>query len=332
MMNVPPLAEFASALVVKPSSLGDIVHTLPSVHAIKQAHPRLKLRWVVKPEWRPLLEEAAAVDGIIDYPQREFRGLAGKARAAAWAYQLNRAERESPEIVLDFQGLLRSAMIASARGSRPIVGLSDAREGSRLSYDHVVPVDASAHAVDRYLTLVRALGVPVASAVFPLPGGEPVAALEGQRFVVIHPWSRGRQKSLGTHELQVLCDCLTTTRVVIVGVHASPPALRGGHITDLTNQTSLMQLIWIMRAAGYVISVDSGPMHIAAAVNPGTLSIHTWSDPRRVGPYQPECLVWKAGRIAHTRDFSAGECGSNSLFGEGDARRVADAALRRLRG
>ena len=118
---LPDLRDFASVLIVKPSSLGDIVHALPVAHAIKAAHPHLKLRWIAKPEWLPLIEGSPDVDEVIAFPQKEFRGIAGKARALAWAARWNKAEREEPEMILDLQGLLRSALISSGRGSHPII-------------------------------------------------------------------------------------------------------------------------------------------------------------------------------------------------------------------
>ena len=66
------------------------------------------------------------------------------------------------------------------------------------------------------------------------------------------------------------------------------------------NQTDLLQLIWL-RGASFIISVDSGPMHIAAAITPDLLSIHTWTDPRRVGPYNPDAWIWKNQRIEQVR-------------------------------
>jgi ADP-heptose:LPS heptosyltransferase len=71
---------------------------------------------------------------------------------------------------------------------------------------------------------------------------------------------------------------------------------------DLTNQTSLLQLIWLIRAARFVISVDSGPMHIAAVLTANLLSIHTWTDPRRVGPYNPNAWVWKNGHLLRVNE------------------------------
>ena len=329
-MSLPSLLDFQSALIVKPSSLGDIVHTLPAVHALKTAHPHLNIRWIAKPEWLPLLDGVPDVSQTIPFPQADFRGMGGFAKAALWAAGWNKTGRTLPEIVFDFQGLLRSGLISITSGSRPVVGLSDAREGAGRFYDHIIPVDANAHAVDRYLAIPRAFGIDVApqDIVFPLAAGQPREV--PPRFVLIHPYSRGEGKSLGSHELQVLCDCLTTVPLVIVGRTSSPPTLRGRHITDLTNQTSLPELVWLMRQAAYVISVDSGPMHIAAAVNPNTVALHTWSDPRKVGPYSSTALVWKAGRLAHRQELTAEECETSAALTEGDARRIADFLQQKL--
>jgi heptosyltransferase I len=74
---------------------------------------------------------------------------------------------------------------------------------------------------------------------------------------------------------------------------------------DLTNQTSLLQLIWLIRAARFVVSVDSGPMHIAAAVNDNLVSIHTWTDPCRVGPYNPKAWIWKHGQLLRAGELES---------------------------
>lgn len=326
-MSLPSLSDFRSLLVIKPSSLGDIIHTLPAVHAIKEAYPHLYVRWIAKPEWLPLLHGVPCVNESIAYPQSTFRGLGGFTRAALWSAEWNKRPRPQPELVLDFQGLLRSGLLALTSGSGPVIGMSDAREGAGQFHDHKVPVDSQAHAVERYLAIPRYLGIEPHPVTFPLPQGEPMTV--AQRFVLIHPYSRGKGKSLGAHELQVLCDCLTLP-VVIVGVTPNPISIRGNHVTDLTNQTSLAQVIWLMRQAAFNVSVDSGPMHIAAAVNDSTLGIHTWSDPRKVGPYNSHACVWKAGRIANRADLTPEECETDAAITEGDARRIADYVLRQL--
>ena len=328
----PPvdLRDFKSVLVVKPSSLGDIVHTLPAARLIKQAHPHLKLRWIANSEWTPLIDGCAFVDEVISFPRKEFRGVAGGLRSLAWAAQWNRTARETPEIVLDFQGLLRSGSISFTRGSDWIVGMSDAREGASGFFDQVVPVDPQAHAVDRYLEIVRALGIEFGApdVVFDLPEGAPPSGFDAsQPFVLLHPYSRGEGKALEPAVLQTLCDALTGARVVIVGVADPAPVVSGGHVIDLTNRTTLPELIWLMRRARACVSVDSGPMHIAAAVNDRTLGIHTWTDPRKVGPYNGNAWVWKAGRIARRTEFSDEECLTDVQVSESEARGIADFVL-----
>ena len=328
-MARPDLRDFRSVLVVKPSSLGDIVHTLPAVHAIKTSFPHLQLRWIAKPEWLPLIEGSPDVDQTIPFPQREFKGLRGAGRLASWTRLWNATPRELPEMVLDFQGLLRSGLISKTSGSSPILGLSDAREGAHRFYDHTVPVDASAHAVDRYLELPHWLGACIDPVVFSLPPGDAWPGRLPDRFVLLHPYSRGAGKALDHAELQVMCDALAPAPAVIVGVSRDVPNITGGHVLNLTNQTSLAELIGLMRRAAAVVSVDSGPMHIAAAVNDATLGIHTWSDPRKVGPYNPEAWVWKSGRIARRSEFSAVECGQSGAVSTEDALRMADFVVRR---
>jgi ADP-heptose:LPS heptosyltransferase len=330
---LPSLADFRSALIVKPSSLGDIVHTLPAVHAIRQAYPELKLRWLANTEWCPLIQGTAWLDEVIAFPRKTFRGVTGILQARRWAQKALPTQAPS-EIVLDFQGLFRSALLARASGSRPIVGLSDSREGARHLHDHIVPVNATAHAVERYLQLPQAFGIPVAAKdlCFPLAeGSAPKNWPERDDLIVIHPWSRGAGKSLSDEALQALCDSLAPHPVVLVGMSESKTRPRGAHIDDFSHRTTLPELIWALRQARWVISVDSGPMHIAAGVNNHTLGIHTWSDPRKVGPYNPRAWVWKAGRIARRTEFTPAESTQDWIVTPEAAEQIAAFVIQQIR-
>lgn len=334
--SVGDLEGFPSVLILKPSSLGDVVHTLPAVQMLRHAMPHARFRWLANTEWMPLLEGSGIVDEVLEFPRRKFRGLAGAGCALNWILKWNRARRDWPELVLDFQGLLRSGLLAWTRGSTPVIGLSDAREGASRFYDKVVQVDPGAHAVDRYVSIVRALGLAMngVKPVFPLPSGEPVddVARLDKSFIVLHPWSRGEGKSLSGEVLQTLCDCLAPRTVVLAGITGAPDRPLGAHLLDVSNRTSLPQLIWLMRRASFCVSVDSGPMHIASAVNDRVLGIHTWSDPRKVGPYSPSAWVWKAGRIDRRMEFSDAECRQDVQVTASDARRMADFIHRQLAG
>jgi ADP-heptose:LPS heptosyltransferase len=300
---LPDLAQATEGLIVKPSSLGDIVHTLPAVAVLNRQWPQLALRWVVNTEWAPLVEGCAILREVIPFPRRDFRGPIGTLRALPWFRRLG---RRRPDVALDFQGLLRSALIARASRARFVGGLSDAREGARIFYTRTVAVDPAAHAIDRYMTLVRAFGAEEAAPPVSglLPPGEPIAADVPNRFVLVHPFARGSGKSLPWPHIETLSRALDAFPVVIVGVfHDAAPANLPPNVLDLTNATSLDQLIWLMRRADFIISVDSGPMHLASALDRPLLGIHTWSDPRKVGPYSITARVWKGGKIVRRHEI-----------------------------
>ena len=115
-------------------------------------------------------------------------------------------------------------------------------------------------------------------------------------FILLHPYARGAGKSLDADQIRQLCEMLAPHPVVLAGVGQSPEALPSS-VVDLTGRTTLLQLIHLLRQARTVISVDSGPMHLAAAVGARLLSIHTWSDPRKVGPYFEAASIWQGGEI-----------------------------------
>ena len=97
-----------------------------------------------------------------------------------------------------------------------------------------------------------------------------------------------------SYDSRVRIRCSAPLPVVLAG-RAEEKRLAAPNVVDFLNRTTLPELCEVIRNARFVVSVDSGPMHIAAALNPRLLSIHTWSDPRKVGPYCPDAWVWKDG-------------------------------------
>jgi heptosyltransferase-1 len=170
-------------LIIKPSSLGDVVHTLPAVAAIREANSDAEITWVINPEWAPLLRGNRDVDHVHLFPRGEFRGFGAPARLLPWIRETSQLR---PDVALDFQGLFRSALIARISGAKAILGMSDAREGSRLFYTQVARVDRREHAVDRYFKLAESFG-----AVLPRAGARP---RRGRRQI--------RPKISGTGELR----------------------------------------------------------------------------------------------------------------------------------
>jgi heptosyltransferase I len=289
----------SSVLVVKPSSLGDIVHTLPAVHFLKATFPNADFFWVANTEWTPLLRENADLKQVIPFPRNQFRGATGMVKFLQWCRNLSDLK---PDLVLDFQGLMRSALIARSANGRRILGLSDARETAGYHYHEQAKVDTGLHSVDRYIQLARFAGADISGPVyFPLPPGQAIPSLElPDRFVLLHPFARGHAKSLTPEEIFEFTRLLAPDPVFVVGRSNERFAISQNAVS-LVNHTDLSELIWLLRRASFIVSVDSGPMHIGAAITSQLLSIHMWTNPRVVGPYNPDSWIWKDQRIARVR-------------------------------
>jgi heptosyltransferase-1 len=290
-----------SFLILKPSSLGDIVHTLPAAALLRDAYPTADITWVINPEWVPLLRGNKGVDHVHIFPRGELGGFGVTTRLLPWLRQTGRLR---PDVALDFQGLLRSALIGRASHPGEFYGMSDAREGARYFYDHVAPVDRNTHAVERYLALVENFGVPIQRPLrFPLPTGDVINRFDDDvPYVLLHPFARGRRKSLSDLAVEEFFRALAPHRVVLAGrTKRELPVPE--NCVNLLNHTSILQLIWLIRGARFTVSVDSGPMHIASAVTDRLVSIHTRTDPRKVGPYNEAAWVWKNGELRQVRDL-----------------------------
>ena len=300
-----------------------MVHTLPAVAAIREANPEAKITWVINPEWTTLLRGNPDIDHVHIFPRREFRSLSAPRHLWPW---LRKTTMLQPDVAFDFQGLLRSALIGRFSRPKEFWGASDGREGSRWFYHRVAKVDRRAHAVDRYLKLAEAFGARIPQQLrFPLPTGDPLPRFDTHPpFVLLHPFARGARKSLSSAVIDKFCEMLAPDRVVLVGNTRRRIKVQDNCV-NLTNQTTLLQLIWLIRAARFTISVDSGPMHIAAALNSQLISIHTWSDPRRVGPYNPDAWIWKNGKLLQVRDLpDAGSLKKRRSFKPADVASVVE--------
>ena len=303
------------------------MHTLPSVAAIRDAHPKAEITWTINPEWTTLLRGNSDINHVHIFPRGQLTALNAPRSLLPW---LKQTRKLRPDVALDFQGLLRSALIGRVSGAREFWGMSDGREGSRLLYHRVAKVDRRAHAVERYLKLAEAFGATIKEPIrFPLPTGDELPRFDPYPpFVVLHPFARGARKSLSHDVIDEFCRAFSPMRVVLVGRTTralNPP----DNCVNLANQTTLLQLIWLIRRGQFTVSVDSGPMHIAAAISPRLVSIHTWSDPRRVGPYEPDAWIWRRGELAKASDFPEKEkLKRGRAFGEADVGNVVDLITR----
>jgi heptosyltransferase-1 len=270
----------ARILVVRLSSMGDVIHALPAAASLKHSFPGSCLTWVVNPRWAPLLQGNPFIDRVVWFSRHSWAGL-----RAAWR-ELRSARYD---LAVDFQGLIQSALVASAARPTRIYGFhqSQLREPlAGLVYSDRV-VAQGAHVVDRNLDLAARAGAANVLKTFPLPAGIPEGELPAGRFVLASPlagwgakqWPLDRYAALA----RLLRDEMGVALVVDGPEHAAAELAR---VTGATAHFSgLAGLIDATRRATAVVGVDSGPLHLAAALAKPGVAIFGPTDPARNGPY-----------------------------------------------
>lgn len=275
-------------LIIKPSSLGDIVHALQVAATIKAQQPDWRISWIVRDIFAPFMRSAEVVDQIFVFRRhggvRAFFGMMREVR-----------QREF-DVVMDMQGLLRSGLMTKWSRARRKVGRADAREGSALFYDERVPLPPGdgVHALEILLQFCRAVkAVPELRGTLRFRGFENLSLgfvdqPVGEKPILIFPDSRRPEKKWnGFAQLSSLIVRETGRKVIWAGNAYLPcrEAFPDGTFLNLTGNTSLASLAALIARADWVISNDSGPMHLAAALGVKTLGIFGPTDPRLFGPY-----------------------------------------------
>jgi len=280
-------------LIIKPSSFGDIIHGLPVLHALSRRFPEAQLHWVVAKGFAGILEGHPLIHRlwIIDKDSwKKPRNL----RRACWEIAKLRRElrNEKFDLVLDLQGLFRSAMIGLFTGVEKRVGFESAREGAKFSYNYRVRTDTELHAVEKNLLFARFVGCEAADAVFPLPPfGEVPEIVQGMRpYAVIAPSAGTLVKRWPAQYFGRLASVLPVRSIIVGGASDAALAdevarLSGSRAVSLAGKTSLKQLGAIIRDAQFLVSPDTGPMHLAAALEVPAYVIFGPTSPLRTGPY-----------------------------------------------
>jgi ADP-heptose:LPS heptosyltransferase len=271
-------------LVVKPSSLGDIVHGLQVLAALKDGLPELRVDWVVRDCFADVVRHCGLVDRVIPFHRGDgLRGLLSCCRAIRAA---------GPHgAVWDMQGLLRSGLMTfSARAPRKI-GRRDSRECASLFYGERVPLPKGKgpfHAVEILMEFLPTFGL--ARSIRPLNFSTLAAAVPiPDPYAVIAPESSDPKKNW-PHYAALADDLrrrLPDWHFVWVGLAGVGVPCQAANCHDLRGKTSLAQLIALIRDCRGVIANDSGCAHLAAAMGRPTLTLFRSTDPVRFAPYPP---------------------------------------------
>jgi heptosyltransferase-1 len=287
----------ARILLIKPSSLGDIVHAFPVVSAIKTQWPGSHITWVVKRQWTDLVERAEGIDRV--WPV--------ETTVRSWIREGLALRAQRFDLAIDLQGLFRSGVLARFSGAPMRIGFANAREGSPWFYTQRVPVlSPDIHAVDRYLSVAAALGASLPDKPrfeFRLPEKDMAAVWDLCRrrgFSVDRPWvamnigARWPTKRWPLESFAAVVDQLHETHggpVVMIGgaderTHTNKlRTLTDRPFIDLSGDIPLGYLPALLSKATAMITNDSGPMHIAAALGIPVVAIFGPTSAARTGPY-----------------------------------------------
>lgn len=264
-------------LVVRLGAMGDVIHTLPAVATLKHSFPHSRIVWAIDRKWAALLEGNPFVDEVLEF-ERSFTGFLA----------LRRKLRESRfDLAVDFQGLIKSALVAASSRAEKICGLHQSQARERLAglfYSTKVHTTA-AHMVDRHLEIAAAAGASNVIRTFPLPQGAPEGRLPGGPFVLACPMAGWPSKQWPLEYYSALGRRLKERAVTLV-VNVPPQATGSlGRLPEVfVHCSGVPGLIDATRRAAAIVGIDSGPMHLAAALAKPGVAVFGPTDPARNGP------------------------------------------------
>lgn len=284
-----------SILIVRLGAMGDLIHALPGAASLKHSFPGARIAWVVEPRWVPLLEGNGFVDRIVIFRRDE---------PGSWRRTKDELRSERYDLAVDFQGLMKSAVIAHIARAERIAGFGSSAIRERLAglfYSTRVHSDA-VHVVDQALDLAAGAGASNLLRAFPLPAGAPEGTLPAGPFALASPLAGWTSKQWPLEYYAQLGEMLRARLgmpLVLNGAPGAVPVVAG----TLRHESGIAGLIDATRRAALVVGVDSGPLHLAAALNKSGAAIFGPTDPARNGPYGGDFEVFRdpGARTTHRR-------------------------------
>ena len=288
-------------LIVRLGSLGDIIHAIPAVAAIRRAQPQASIDWLVDIRHKDLLELVRGLDRVISIATTGLGNVfstIGELRARDY------------DIALDLQGLLKSAVLARMSGARRVIGFSSTllrEKAAGWCYTESAG-DVRPHIIDKNLSLLKPLGIRVPDVEFPLDDRRPeivafartrLGIAPGERFAIINPgaaWPNKRWPPVYFAEVARALAARHGLRSIVLwgpGEESLAQAVASASdgTAEISPPTTIADLVSLARAATLVVSGDTGPMHVAAAVGTPVVGIFGPTDPERNGPWAEDDLT-----------------------------------------
>jgi lipopolysaccharide heptosyltransferase II len=294
-------------LILKPSSLGDVIHALPVLRLLKRHQPNAEIFWWIDSALAPLIEGDSDLAGIVRFERKRW------AKPQHWpemVRSLRWLRAQNFDLVIDLQCLARSGAFAWLANGKQLIGLDEVREGARGFYDVAVPrKDFHTHAVDWYLAVLPPLGVPVHKNFNWLPERPQIAEdvhkkwlqenakceMRNAKLILLQPGARWLNKRWPVQHFAELVRALAKkfpeARFGVLGGKDDAPLgqqiaqVAPEKVLNLCGATSLPEMIEWVRLGDLLVTNDTGPMHVAAALGKPLIALFGPTAPERTGPY-----------------------------------------------
>ena len=291
--------EYKNILIIKMSSLGDVLHTLPFVAVLRERFPKARLTWLVHPQFGAFVPDPPMVDEVIYFDKVKFNKMGILDKWSCFKEMRALLHSRKFDLVVDMQGLFKSAVLAAISGCNNRIGYCEMREGSGFISKAITGSHAKDHVIERYLDVARYLGCTVNEIQFPMPDlrkewlavQEKCEAVNGL-YVVLVPGARWETKKWPAQHFAKLAEMILYDGKQVVLAGGSEDVSLGNQIaeqvpkvTDLTGKTSLRELGALIQHCSAYISGDTGPLFIATAMKRPLIAMYGPTRPNRTGPY-----------------------------------------------
>lgn len=283
-----------SILVIRLGALGDIIHALPAVASLKASWPQAKISWLVSRKWTPILDGNPAVGEQIFFERGGFAELRD-----TWG----RLRQQKFDFAFDFQGLLQSALAGRAAHAKALYGFSSAvaRESHAAWFYHRAIDVKGPHRIERNLQLIAAAGASTLNSKAWIPAGREEGTLPNGPFVLASPFAGWVGKEWPLESYDQVARGLKREGIELV---LNVPEAKVSETSRLSNvrvhSSSIAGLIDATRRATAVLGVDSGPLHLAAALGKPGVALFGPTDPALTGPFGNTFEVLRAPGVATT--------------------------------
>lgn len=289
-------------VILKPSALGDVVHAMPLLHALRHRFPQAHLSWVVNRSYQDLLKGHPCLDEVIPFERGAFKKswLSACQYSLAFAKQLYQRQFD---LIIDLQGLARTGMMALLSLAPRVIGLGTAREGAHLTYTDLIPTPNAdhQHAIDRYWLVAEALGVGEIEKRFDVPiraenlaWAKQILAQYPKPHLAVGAGSRWLTKRWPPESFAQLLQKAQEKWGGTVFFVGTPDELEisqkvqhlltGPHV-NFVGQTNLGQLAALLKCVDVMIANDTGPLHLAVGLGTPCVAPYTCTLVKKHGPY-----------------------------------------------